>query len=164
MFRAPCGFVLVDNRRALLVAEYVLQELYGLVLFQLFKVDAFVLVYGRLGSIVYEVVSCAVFPTVQARLVLPLVVLPSQDYGVLIPYEALADFPQMLTRRSSEILALAVGVEYIPNAARFQYLGGVLERIAQKLKERAVVLFVVFDFQFVLCFSLVIDVVRWVGD
>ena len=107
-------------------------------------------------------VCFAVLPSVQARLVYPLVVLPSEDKGILLPHKALADAQPDVVAGSAKVVPLRVGMEDVEARARLQRLFGKSERRPQELAELRILHRVVLYRQTVR--PLVGDVVRRVGQ
>ena len=70
-----------------------------------------------LSAVVDEIVRSARFPSIKARFVLPLVVLPSKDQGIFDPYKTLLTEQPRIPHRSSEVDSLRIrmpDVEYPP--------------------------------------------------
>ena len=88
-----------------------------------------------LGAVAVPRVSRAVLPPVEAGLVNPLVVLPPQHEGVLLPHEALADAQPHVEAGTPEVVALGVGVEHVERRAGLHRLFGASESRAQELAE-----------------------------
>ena len=68
---------------------------------------------GVLRSVVNEVMTCAFLPTVEDRLVPPVVVLSAEDKYILRPDQALRKFEACLLERPSEVQSFRIGVKHI---------------------------------------------------
>ena len=115
-----------------------------------------------LGTVAVPAVARALLPAVQAWLVDPLVVLPTKDERVLLPYKALTHTQADVMTRAPEVVPFRVRVEDVERRTRLQRLLGVAERRPKELSELHVLHRVVLDRESVR--PLVGDVVGWVGE
>jgi hypothetical protein len=117
---------------------------------------------GRLLAVSRPKVAGSFLPAVQARLVLPMVVLASHNHRGLLPDQALPHGPASVLGRASEVVALRVSVPDVKHRSGFHHHVGSGVSIAQELSELIVAHLVVFDGQLFLRAALVGHVVRWI--
>ena len=104
--------------------------------------------------------ACALVPSIKARLMLPLVILPPKHKDVLFPYQALAHLPSSVHAGPAEIVPVGIRMPDIKCRSRFHGLPGSSERFQQKRTEIRIAHTVVIYFQRVLGFADIIHVVR----
>lgn len=155
-----CRLVLVDDRRGLLGALQLHQDVQQLLLFELRVIDGLILVDCGLRSVLREIMRPAFNPSVKARLVFPLVVLPAHHEGVFYPDQALPHVHSHVLAGLPECQAVAVSVEYVERRSGVHVLLRTLERRRQKFFKLRVAHVVVFDFQLLFGTAFVVHVVR----
>lgn len=112
-------------------------------------------------SITRPQVTCAFFPTIQTRLVFPLIILSTHYHTVFIPDKALSYFPTDIKARTTEIIAFRISVPNIENSTLFHYGIRRTESISQKLSETIVIHAIVLNSKAVFCFAFISHIIRW---
>ena len=105
--------------------------------------------------------TCAAFPSVQTRLVLPLVVLPPHHHRVFDPYKALPNTQHCITARTAKIVPLTVGVPNIKRRSRLHHRRGIGECVCEESAKRGIFHVIVFNLS---GGALIVHIVRRVGE
>ena len=105
---------------------------------------------GGLFTVGVPLMAGTWFPTIEARFMLPLVILASHDHSVLCPDAALGNFETGFPKRGTEVLTFAVGVEDVVGTARLEDGKHDGEHLLEEGGEEVVFHRVILDGEFVL--------------
>jgi hypothetical protein len=119
---------------------------------------------GSLLAIRSPKVRRAVFPSIEARLVLPMVVLPSHNHRLLFPNKALAHGPARIFSSATEVVALRVCVPDIKHRASLHDCVRSNVSVTQKQAEAIVAHLVVLDSERVFGLALIRHVIWRIGQ
>lgn len=119
---------------------------------------------GGLFTVGVPLMAGTWFPTIEARFMLPLVILASHDHSVLCPDAALGNFETGFPKRGTEVLTFAVGVEDVVGTARLEDGKHDGEHLLEEGGEEVVFHRVILDGEFVFSAAFIVDVVGRIGD
>lgn len=107
--------------------------------------------------------TCSVFPSVKTRFVPPLIILSSHYHRIFTPYKALSHFPTHVKAGSSEIISFWVSVPYIKTSSFFHNFICCIKWVFLKFSKVIILHLIILYFQFILCFSFIRNIVRWIS-
>ena len=162
--------IVFNNGRRLF--EHFLQQFNELGFAHLFHSKPQILVYGRLRSVVHKVMPCAFLPSVEYRLMYPLIVLPSERKVVFVPHERLRILKSCVYHRFSKVDRFLCAVEHINGRTLFQSAFRRLVKRQQELIELVIGEVIVCYVAVIACFGLilsnnrraVINIIRRIGN
>ena len=119
--------------------------------------------HGRLAAVAAPLVRGSRLPAVQARLMLPLVVLAAHHKAVLVPDQLLAHRPSKLFHRLSEHIPRFARTPDVIRCALSQPLADSIKRAGQQLQQCLAVSAIIFDGHCIAGLADIIDAIRRVS-